>query len=131
MFDFYGIAITTAVIGFLRTWLHVPLPLVFAEHLPAERYGSALEYFLTGKFSEHEFLFFRFPSGYGLFMFINGNITLLVGPFTGWIRDVTQSYAICFHALTFVLSMCAIPWLLEIIYFRMKPKKATKEELIN
>lgn len=27
-YDFFGMAIIIAVMGFLRTWLHVPLPLV-------------------------------------------------------------------------------------------------------
>lgn len=31
-------SIITAVMGFLRTWIHVPLPLIFAEYLPKERY---------------------------------------------------------------------------------------------
>lgn len=35
--EFVGMACITAVIGFLRTWLHVPLPLVFADYLPKER----------------------------------------------------------------------------------------------
>jgi len=35
--EFTGMAYITAVIGFLRTWLHVPLPLVFADYLSKER----------------------------------------------------------------------------------------------
>lgn len=35
--DFKGMATVTAVMGFLRTWIHVPLPLIFAEYLPKER----------------------------------------------------------------------------------------------
>lgn len=35
--DFNGMLAVTAFMGFLRTWLHVPLPLVFAAHLPSER----------------------------------------------------------------------------------------------
>lgn len=38
VFDFQGMAIITAVMGFLRTWIHVPLPLVFGEYLPKERW---------------------------------------------------------------------------------------------
>lgn len=36
-FSFIGVAVVTAVMGFLRTWIHVPLPLVFAEYLKPER----------------------------------------------------------------------------------------------
>ncbi|XP_030381357.1 monocarboxylate transporter 7 isoform X2 [Scaptodrosophila lebanonensis] len=35
--QFLGMACITAVMGFLRTWVHVPLPLVFADYLPKER----------------------------------------------------------------------------------------------
>lgn len=38
VYDFYEMLAVTAVMGFLRTWIHVPLPLVFAEYLPSERY---------------------------------------------------------------------------------------------
>lgn len=38
IYDFVNVAILTGVMGFFRTWLHVPLPLVFAEYLSQERY---------------------------------------------------------------------------------------------
>uniref|UniRef100_A0A182W0Y1 Major facilitator superfamily (MFS) profile domain-containing protein n=1 Tax=Anopheles minimus TaxID=112268 RepID=A0A182W0Y1_9DIPT len=105
VFDFYGMAIVTAIMGFLRTWIHVPLPLVFSEYLPQE----------------------RFPSGYGLFMFLQGNITFAIGPIVGYIRDVTGSYTISFHCLTLVMALCVIPWFFEICYYRLK-RKARKAE---
>ncbi|XP_058058226.1 monocarboxylate transporter 7 [Anopheles bellator] len=98
VFDFYGMAIVTAIMGFLRTWIHVPLPLVFSEYLPQE----------------------RFPSGYGLFMFLQGNITFAIGPIIGYIRDVTGSYTISFHCLTLMMALCVIPWFLEICYYRLQ-----------
>uniref|UniRef100_A0A182MSX0 Major facilitator superfamily (MFS) profile domain-containing protein n=1 Tax=Anopheles culicifacies TaxID=139723 RepID=A0A182MSX0_9DIPT len=100
VFDFYGMAIVTAIMGFLRTWIHVPLPLVFSEYLPQE----------------------RFPSGYGLFMFLQGNITFAIGPIVGYIRDVTGSYTVSFHCLTLVMALCVIPWFFEICYYRLKRK---------
>ncbi|XP_058121202.1 monocarboxylate transporter 7 [Anopheles ziemanni] len=109
VFDFYGMAIVTAIMGFLRTWIHVPMPLVFSEYLPQE----------------------RFPSGYGLFMFLQGNITFAIGPLVGYIRDVTGSYTISFHCLTLVMAMCVIPWFFEICYYRLKQKahrKAARRE---
>lgn len=38
--DFLGVAIITVIMGFLRTWIHVPLPLVFGDYLPPERYDQ-------------------------------------------------------------------------------------------
>lgn len=94
-----------AALGFLRTWLHVPVSLIFAEHLPLE----------------------RFPTGYGLFMFFQGNFAFVVGPFIGYIRDATKSYAICFHSLTFITSLCAIPWIIEMVWLRFRSNKTVKK----
>lgn len=35
--SFLGMAIVTAIMGYLRTLLHTPLALVFGEYLPQER----------------------------------------------------------------------------------------------
>uniref|UniRef100_A0A182NZV0 Major facilitator superfamily (MFS) profile domain-containing protein n=1 Tax=Anopheles epiroticus TaxID=199890 RepID=A0A182NZV0_9DIPT len=106
VYDFYGMAIVTAIMGFLRTWIHVPMPLVFSEYLTQE----------------------RFPSGYGLFMFLQGNITFAIGPIVGYIRDVTGSYTVSFHCLTLVMALCVIPWFFEICYIRLK-RNARKPDL--
>lgn len=95
-------AVITAVMGFLRTWIHVPLPLIFAEILTQE----------------------RFPSGYGLFMFLQGNIMFVIGPVIGYLRDITGSYIIAFHSLAFVMAAgCVIPWFYEICYYKFYKKK--------
>ncbi|XP_058823290.1 monocarboxylate transporter 7 [Topomyia yanbarensis] len=111
VYDFHGMAIITAIMGFLRTWIHVPLPLVFSEYLPQK----------------------RFPSGYGLFMFLQGNITFAVGPIVGYIRDVTGSYSISFHCLTLFMALCVIPWLFEIVYYWLKARtnKAVVQEMTD
>lgn len=61
-----------------------------------------------------------FPSGYGLFVFLNGICIFLLGPIVGWILDVTQSYVIYFHTLTVMLGLCAIPWAIEFIWLRIR-----------
>ncbi|CAO1399339.1 unnamed protein product [Diamesa hyperborea] len=101
VFDFTGMAVITAVMGFLRTWIHVPLPLIFAEILTQE----------------------RFPSGYGLFMFLQGNIMFIIGPVIGYLRDITGSYTIAFHSLAFVMAAgCVIPWFYEVCYYKFYKK---------
>lgn len=52
-------------------------------------------------------------------MFLQGNITFAIGPFVGWIRDATGSYELVFHCLTVFMSLCAVPWLIEIFYLRV------------
>ena len=73
------------------------------------------------------FVLHRFPSGYGLFMFLQGNITFAIGPLIGYIRDVTESYPVSFHCLTFVMALCVVPWLIEIIYFRLRKSKNNQQ----
>lgn len=86
------ITMAATAIGFFRAWIHVPIAIVFADHLPAE----------------------RFPSGYGLFMVLQGLVMFVLGPVVGQVRDFTGSYAVTFNFLTVVLTACAIPWLVEI-----------------
>ncbi|XP_005186890.2 monocarboxylate transporter 9 [Musca domestica] len=99
--SFKGMAIITAVMGFLRTWIHVPLPLIFAEYLPKE----------------------RFATGYGLFMFMQGNVMFAVGPFVGYLRDMTKDYILTFHCLNFFMGLCAFPWILEIIFLKFRRRE--------
>lgn len=109
--DFIGMIIITAIMSFVRTWLHLPQPLVFADHLQPE----------------------RFASGFGQFMFFQGNLYFILGPVAGWIRDVTQSYVVCFHSLSFIMALCAVPWIVEILWLQMckKSKSDGKNENIN
>ena len=81
--------------------MHVPLPLVFADYLPEE----------------------RFASGYGLFMFLQGNVMFVIGPIIGFIRDVTKNYQLSFHCLSFVMACCVIPWIIEMCYLKHAAKK--------
>ncbi|XP_055300044.1 monocarboxylate transporter 14-like [Sitodiplosis mosellana] len=103
--SFSGIVAVVIVLGFFRTFLHVTVPLAFADHL------------------SHT----RFASGYGLYMFLQGNFSFIIAPFIGYIRDATQSYVICFNSLTFIMSLCAIPWIIEMIWFRFNLRQIKNE----
>lgn len=69
---------------------------------------------------------FRFPSGYGLFMFVQGNFVFVFGPLVGWIRDTTQSYAAFVQSLQFFMAVCAVPWIIEIVWVRWNKRKDIK-----
>jgi len=58
--DFLSVALMSGFLGFARSFIQVPLPLVFAE------------YNLQ-----------RFPSAFGLYSVIFGIIAVMVGPFIG------------------------------------------------
>ncbi|CAD7091335.1 unnamed protein product [Hermetia illucens] len=100
--DFWAMAGLTAIIGFFKTWMHIPMPLVFAEYLPKE----------------------RFSSGYGLFMFLQGVIMFAIGPVVGYIRDLTRSYYMAFQYLNVCLFINVISWLQEIIWLQCRKPKA-------
>lgn len=62
----------------------------------------------------------RFPSGYGLFMFIQGILMFIMGPLIGWVRDYTGSYVLTFNLLNAAMAVCAIPWTIEILCTTLK-----------
>lgn len=64
----------------------------------------------------------RFATGYGLFMFLQGNIMFAVGPLVGYLRDLTQDYIVTFHCLNFFMALCAVPWLIEIVCVKFRRK---------
>lgn len=85
----------TALLGFLRAWLHVPIALVLAEHLDAE----------------------RFAAGNGLFMCVQGAIVFGVGAAVGGLQNrAAGSYAVTFHCLSAAMAACALPWLAELAW---------------
>ncbi|XP_001355008.3 monocarboxylate transporter 7 [Drosophila pseudoobscura] len=107
--EFVGMACITGVIGFLRTWLHVPLPLVFADYLPKE----------------------RFATGYGLFMFTQGNAMFLIGPIVGIIRDKTRDYLLVFHILNGFMILCAVPWVIEVLIVKFRRRNKIERNNVD
>ncbi|KAH8275744.1 hypothetical protein KR026_004448, partial [Drosophila bipectinata] len=107
--EFTGMACITAVIGFLRTWLHVPLPLVFADYLSKE----------------------RFATGYGLFMFTQGNAMFLIGPIVGFIRDKTKNYLLVFHILNGFMILCAVPWVIEVLIVKFRRRNKIERNNVD
>ena len=82
--------------GFFRSFIQVPVPLVLAE------------YNLK-----------KVPAAMGLFMVTSGIMCLIVVPFIGWIRDATDSYMISIYTLCGLhVVFCVLPWTLE-YFFRI------------
>ncbi|XP_023720151.1 uncharacterized protein LOC111871340 isoform X2 [Cryptotermes secundus] len=103
--DFLAVALMTGFLGFARSFIQVPLPLVFAEY--------NLE---------------RFPSAFGLYSVIFGLIAVMVGPFIGLVRDVTNSYPACINTLNgLTVFACIIPWLAEHAVVHMRSKSNKRE----
>lgn len=58
---------------------------------------------------------YRFPSGQGLFMFLQGIFMIVLGLSVGRIHTMTGSYSILFTFLNVAMAMCAIPWSIEFL----------------
>ncbi|KAM3967797.1 monocarboxylate transporter 9 [Aphomia sociella] len=88
---FMPLLVLTAILGAMRSLVHIAQPIVMAEHVPIEKY----------------------PPAYGLYMLLTGALSLSVGPAIGFIRDYTGSYVIAFNMLTACNLCCVIPWGIE------------------
>ena len=118
--DFWWIVITCSVIGFIRGFIQIPLPLVIAE-----QYGP------------------RFTTAFSLYMVVCGFLSLAIGVFSGKsvkshreknvyiirqilfvgiVKDLTGSDLMVVHMLTILCILCAVPWSLEIFYKKMVKK---------
>lgn len=62
----------------------------------------------------------RFPSGYGLFMFMQGMVLFVFTAIVNKIGNVFDDDIIVFHCLTLVMSFCVIPWAAEMIWLKVK-----------
>lgn len=62
----------------------------------------------------------RFPSGYGLFMFMQGMVLFVFTAIVNKIGSVFDDDIIVFHCLTLVMSFCVIPWVAEMIWLKVK-----------
>lgn len=104
--------------GFLRTWIHVPLPLVFGDYLPPERYDQLNKNCFSS--SHGSFFCSRFPSGYGLFMFIQGIIMFVFTAIVTNVSNVVKDDIITFHCLELAMALCVVPWMIEVIWLKVK-----------
>ncbi|KAG8238768.1 hypothetical protein J437_LFUL016607 [Ladona fulva] len=105
--DFPSVVVFCGLVGFLKGTIVVNMPLTIAEHCRLEQFAAA----------------------YGLYMIINGLITITLGPLIGVLRDYSDSYELCIHILSGVLLLCAIPWLIEMAIVRWKQKRRAKRDL--
>lgn len=90
---FTWLAVMSGVVGFFRGAMVVNLSLTVAEYCSLE----------------------RFPAAYGLYMVINGLITVILGPLVGILRDGSGSYQLCIHVLSIAMLLCALSWICELV----------------
>ncbi|GJQ75157.1 hypothetical protein Trydic_g9763 [Trypoxylus dichotomus] len=84
-----------AALGFLRSFIQITFPLVFAE-----KYGP------------------RFKTAFSLNMALCGFTTLLIGGLAGGVEHITGNYNIVVYFLAIAYLLCAIPWLAELFLYR-------------
>lgn len=66
------------------------------------------------------FLYNSFPSGYGLFMFIQGIILFVFTSIVTKIGDLVKDDLITFHCLELAMAFCVVPWAIEMIWLKVK-----------
>lgn len=96
---FWWIMVISAVLGFLRSLIQVPLPLVVAEAFPA-----------------------RFATAFSLYMVVCGFVALSFGPLMSFVKQITENLDMVVHLLTLAYIFCAVPWLIEIAYVKFVKK---------
>ncbi|EFN67211.1 Monocarboxylate transporter 9 [Camponotus floridanus] len=104
-----GAFIMTALIGFVRSWLLVPQPLVIIENINIEKFASA----------------------YGIFGIISGLVTVVFGAIVGLIKDWTDSFDMYQVSLLVLNGAFIIPWTLQFIFVDLKkrPKQRAEETI--
>ncbi|XP_058800838.1 monocarboxylate transporter 14-like isoform X2 [Phymastichus coffea] len=80
------------VIGFTRSWLLVPQPLVVVEDIGVDQIAAA----------------------YGVYGIVSGVISVILGPFAGFIKDWTDSFTVCQVVLLVMNALFIVPWGMEL-----------------
>ncbi|XP_012176466.1 monocarboxylate transporter 12 isoform X1 [Bombus terrestris] len=94
--------ITFVIIGFLRGATLVNLNLTVSEYCPLN----------------------KLPNAFGMFMVFKGLFVVMLSPLIGYIRDVSESYALCIHVMTLMISITFITWSIECMYRTFKNRKS-------
>ncbi|KAK9752894.1 Major Facilitator Superfamily [Popillia japonica] len=93
--SFEWVVVVSAGLGFLRCFIQIAFPLMFAE-----KYGS------------------RFKTAFSLNMVVCGFVTLFVGGLSGYVEYAVGSYTVMVYLLAAAYLLCAIPWIVEIFVTR-------------
>ncbi|XP_033324546.2 monocarboxylate transporter 2 [Megalopta genalis] len=71
----------------------------------------------------------KLPSAFGMFMVAKGIFVIIMSPLIGYIRDVSESYAICIHVMTLMIFITFIAWSLEYIYDAFRRRRSFKDRV--
>nr|XP_033330743.1 monocarboxylate transporter 13-like [Megalopta genalis]XP_033330744.1 monocarboxylate transporter 13-like [Megalopta genalis]XP_033330745.1 monocarboxylate transporter 13-like [Megalopta genalis]XP_033330746.1 monocarboxylate transporter 13-like [Megalopta genalis]XP_033330747.1 monocarboxylate transporter 13-like [Megalopta genalis] len=70
----------------------------------------------------------RLPGATGIQLVTSGIVALILGPITGYIRDITSDYTITLHCLNIPTFYTTISWCVEMCFVKQKSKKAAQEK---
>ncbi|XP_066901395.1 monocarboxylate transporter 12 [Halyomorpha halys] len=100
---------TLMIIGFFRGIALTSFPIVLTEYS-------------TGN---------NFPSVLGLSFFCRGFFIAALGPLTGYIRDITDSYTLFIHSNSVLTASVLITWIVEIIILKFKNNRKTTVDTLE
>ncbi|XP_076648267.1 monocarboxylate transporter 12 [Halictus rubicundus] len=66
----------------------------------------------------------KLPSAFGMFMVAKGIFVIMMSPLIGYIRDVSESYTICIHVMTLMISITFVMWSVEYIYDAFRRRRS-------
>ncbi|XP_043260775.1 monocarboxylate transporter 12-like [Colletes gigas] len=73
----------------------------------------------------------KLPSAFGIFMVSKGLFVVTLSPLIGYIRDASQSYTVCVHVMTFMISVTFVTWSIEFVYSLLRRRAISAKQARN
>ncbi|XP_076636846.1 uncharacterized protein LOC143349455 isoform X3 [Colletes latitarsis] len=73
----------------------------------------------------------KLPSAFGIFMVSKGLFVVTLSPLIGYIRDASQSYTVCVHVMTFMISITFVTWSIEFVYSLLRRRAISAKQAQN
>ncbi|XP_076762853.1 monocarboxylate transporter 2-like [Xylocopa sonorina] len=64
----------------------------------------------------------KLPSAFGIYMVSKGLFVVIMSPLIGYIRDLSESYSLCIHIMTLMISITFVTWGIEFLYKILRKK---------
>ncbi|GBP82419.1 Monocarboxylate transporter 4 [Eumeta japonica] len=65
----------------------------------------------------------KLPAAFGLHMVSKGVLVVIIGPIIGYVRDYTNSFAVCIHVQNALIMSCVVVWAIEYLLVFTRRRK--------
>ncbi|XP_059051219.1 monocarboxylate transporter 7-like [Achroia grisella] len=73
----------------------------------------------------------KFTAANGTFMMVVGIISIVLGPLTGAVRDITGSYTVVFSIMAGIILLVMVIWIIELYYKERKYRRSQRKASTN